>query len=475
MKRKRLTAILAIELTPDRLRAVEMRVEGEAGVRAARTVNAPLALNVFSAEPDLSAREIRAQLDAAGVRARACALCLPVENLLIQRVDLTGVPEEDVDSLIALEAERAFPFAPDEMLMAVSRGEEEGKRWATLAAVPASHLAPALEALRRAKLRVASVTPGVAALLDPGSDGPDAVLLAGERAFDFACAMRGGIAILRSFHFGELGEASEGAAFADDLQRELRMTLRRLPKAARESLRRVRVFEAERAPAEARAILEEELAAAGLAPVSARVTPEGALIEGEGAAAQAFPELARAAAGALLGRKPCLEFWRPREDRWRVALRRLMARGILVRLGLAAGIAAGLLILAFAVQVWRAGSLERRWARMKTEVETLESIHSALRDREPWLNTDPEMLGRLLALTEAFPETGSVWVRSIEMRAAGQTECQGFARNTASYLETLRNLRSVSGVEALQVGQVKGGDPIQFSFQYRWNKGASNE
>jgi hypothetical protein len=472
MKHKKPTSILGLELTPDRLRVIELRAHGET-VTAARTINVPMSLNVFTAEPELAGREVRAHLDAAELRTRACVLCLSADNLLLHRVDLTGVPEADVDSLLSLEAERVFPFPPEETIRAVARHTDPaGKSWATIVATASATLAPVLNSLRRAKLRLVSIAPGVTSLFDTNQENTAAVLLADRAGLQLAVAVNNAPLLLRPFHLDSI-ETDDEAENADDFQRELRITLRRLPRETLGKIESFRLFGSASLSADIRDIIREELDTVGLKAVEAGVSENGDIVEGNGATA--FPALLRAASRILHGGPPLLEFWRPSESRWRGTLRRLLAKGILMRLAMAGGAALLIVLIAFAAQIARATYLEHRWAGMESEVVRLETIRNTLSDRRDWIGTDGDRLAMLATLVGAFPETGTVWAKSVEIRESGLVECSGSARSTGAYLEMLETLRSVSGVTALQVGQVKGGSPIQFGFQYMWNKDASND
>lgn len=471
MKRKPLTTILGIELTRDRLSAVELRLKGGQTV-VERVAEAALAVDVMNSDPELAGSEIVSHLDAAGIRARKCVLCLSGESLLIQNVDLTGVEEGDVEGLLVIEAERGFPFAPEDLILASSRYvDPSGKPFATLAAVAVSHLNPLLAALHKAKLQVIGVTPSAPALLDTENRAVDAALVVDGKKLLFAVGAGQGVSLLRSFAgvtlLDDAKNADESADF-DELRRELRLTLRRLAPDLRAALKRVRIFGRRDIAAPIKEILEGELSDAGLRAVYAGVNETGTIVEAGGG--QPLPAVTRAAARILDGHAPALEFWRPREPRWRAQLRRLMARGILVRLGLAAGLAVFLLASAFAFQGWRLSSRENRWSAMRPDVDRLQAIQDGIRARRAWIDTEPERLDILRALTAAFPETGSVWLRSIEIREAGTVACLGFGKSNRACLETLKTLRDAPGVTLLQVDQMRGDNPVQFSFRYTWKK-----
>ena len=68
------------------MRLLQFEGGGVQGVAVRRTngsvevqhrFSAPLALNLLTDEPELVGREIRNQLDAAGIRERRCVACLP--------------------------------------------------------------------------------------------------------------------------------------------------------------------------------------------------------------------------------------------------------------------------------------------------------------------------------------------------------------------------------------------------------------
>ena len=49
------------------------------------------------------------------------------------------------------------------------------------------------------------------------------------------------------------------------------------------------------------------------------------------------------------------------------------------------------------------------------------------------------------------------------------------ARDNAALLRTLNQLRAADGVTDLKVDQIRGKAPMQFTFDFHWNKGGVNE
>jgi hypothetical protein len=100
-------------------------------------------------------------------------------------------------------------------------------------------------------------------------------------------------------------------------------------------LKQVRVFGGSKISSAVQEMIDDELTEAGLKAAPAGVTETGEICDGE--TGQDFPGGIRAASRALQSEGSVLEFWRPREGRLRAWVRRLLARGPLVRLGVAAG------------------------------------------------------------------------------------------------------------------------------------------
>src|SRR6185295_18400260 len=106
-----------------------------------KAFSATLSLDPLTAEVELAGREIRKQLDAAQIRERWCAVCLPLNWALTLTAKLPEIPEEDVADFLQIEAERGFPYGPDELMVAHSRFvTSKGEKFATLVGIPREHV-----------------------------------------------------------------------------------------------------------------------------------------------------------------------------------------------------------------------------------------------------------------------------------------------------------------------------------------------
>ena len=107
-KRKKLTSVLGLALDGSRLDGVVLR-RTNGSLQLQQSFSVALTLDPLTAAPELVGREIRNQLDAAGVRERHCVLGVPLKWVLTAHTELPPLPEADAASLLQMEAERGFP------------------------------------------------------------------------------------------------------------------------------------------------------------------------------------------------------------------------------------------------------------------------------------------------------------------------------------------------------------------------------
>jgi hypothetical protein len=67
-----------------------------------------------------------------------------------------------------------------------------------------------------------------------------------------------------------------------------------------------------------------------------------------------------------------------------------------------------------------------------------------------------------------------VWVKTFGIKDLSKVTFSGNARANRDLLKMLDTLRKTGGIEDVQVLQVRGGSPVQFSVSFRWNGGESH-
>src|SRR5450756_148052 len=175
-KSKKLTSLLGLTLDGTRLEGVVLK-RTNGSLTVLQNFSAQLTLDPLTAAPDLVGREIRNQLDAAGVRERDCIVGLPLRWVLTAQTELPPLPEADATSLLQMEAERSFHTDTAQLLVADSRSPLAGdKKFVLLAAILNNHLGSLAGALAAAKLRPVSFGLGSTALQPPGGEKAEGVL-----------------------------------------------------------------------------------------------------------------------------------------------------------------------------------------------------------------------------------------------------------------------------------------------------------
>jgi hypothetical protein len=452
-------SFLVLAFEPGHLRAALVR-RGKSAPPEVRAFSAPLALELLHPEPELVGREIRNQLEAAGVAERHVVVALPPAWVMTLAVALPpGLTADDRDGFLQLAAERGFPSAPEELQMVRCGWEAEGEGRVTLLAVARAQLDKLDLVLRAAGLRPAGFTlalPALPGAVGTAAEGQITLWLEADGAV-LLVGLQGAVVAWRALEATIEAEAGERVLHSAALLRELRITWQQVPEAARPALRRL-VLQGDPALVQAFAGAVEtwanetrlEVVAAGPGRV-----PGEELVE----------QLALARAR---GERRDLEFLPPRPSRWAQLAARYSSR----RLATAGAAVAGLLVLAglaFAWQEYRLWSLRSRWEAMAPAVKELETVQSRIREYRSWYDTSFRNLSILRKVTECFPETGAVTAKSFEIHGQTNVTVSGTARDNASLLRTQDLLRQSREVQAVKIEQIRGKTPAQFTFNFRWS------
>ena len=451
------SSLLGLAFDGRLMSAVVARRSGER-IEAAKHCHARLSLDPIGSEAALAGREIRGQLDAAEIHTRRCVVAIPVSWALSNHVSLPDLSGEDLASYLALHAEREFPFPPSDLALATSMpGEDETPRQALIAALPLSRLRALENVLHAAGLKPESITFAVTALARGAAAPGEALVLVSENTLDLCVSSASGVAALRALE-GPADRAADGFEFdTETLGRELRITLRRVPSAVSEKIKRLRVA----GPDALAVALESDLATHGtLSDIELARTELGGIAE------SSSPAFA-AAAGALRGVPPSFEFLPPKVSPLRRLASSAANRGVRWLVPAAIGVAV-LIGGLFFYQFHRLARLEQRWEDVRDDVAELEELQHNIRTYRDWFSNDAPSLALTEGLTEAFPEEGSVWARTVTLRDRTQVSCAGSARSNDAWLTLFGKLTADERIADLKIGQVSGDMPLQFTLSYSW-------
>ena len=441
---------LALTIESEGITLSVVHQEGKAGA----PISVALSAGELFENPAQAGAKVAAALDAAGIRERRCAVCLPLSWALTTSADLPEISPEDLRGYFELRAEREFSTA-DLRLAHNPYTLPDGQKRATLAAIPIKRMEAVETLLQSAACRPVSISLALKGSL--ARPEPMLNLLANGDQTDVLVSCGGGIAAMRTL-------SNPVSCGTTEFSRELRITLGRLPETLRESLRSARI------------VGSPEL---GLRQIVEKMGFERIFEEngGTGGAAVECAELHLRNASAPF------EFLVPQVSRWPAALERINTRRGHHALGLAAALIL-LPLLVFSVRSHMENSMNAEWNGMKNNVAELEVLQQKIRQFRPWFEPSPQKLLALETLVSTFPERGEIWTRSVQIAAISEKNdaasqlaqsngvvkitVAGFARNSATLLSLQDRLPKQPGVSALQLQQIRGNNPIQFSLNFKW-------
>jgi hypothetical protein len=472
-KRKKLTSVLGLTLDGSRLDGVVLR-RTNGSLQLQQSFSAALTLDPLTAAPELVGREIRNQLDAAGVRERHCVFGVPLKWVLTAHTELPPLPEADAASLLQLEAERGFPTDVATLQLGSSSCPlAADKKHILLAGIPSAHVGTLEKVLVAAKLKPASFTLGLAALQPPAAENSNGVLALaiGESTVSLQITCGGGVAALRALEGAIENPNGRPALLPDLVARESRITLGQLPAELRDAVKRIRIF----GPRDLAQQLADEM--------ELRFEPMGLSVEVVTAykpdefGVQLPPDVSLAAAFSLAARllveqPPVFEFLPPKLT----ILQQFAARYSSGRLRTVGAVAAGIVAivcLAFLIQEIQLWRLRSQWSGMAAKVAELQGVQAKIQQFQPWYDETYRDLAILRQLTLAFPESGIVTAKTIEIQAGSAVSCSGNAANNSALLATLGNLSGAPGVSNLKVDLIHGKTPMQFTFDFQYGNGGA--
>ncbi|MBI2949723.1 MAG: hypothetical protein HYY23_18990 [Verrucomicrobia bacterium] len=469
------SALMGLTLDKSRIEGVVLRRLNGA-VQVQRSFQTSLSLDPLTNDPELVGREIRNHLNEAGVRVKPCAVSVPLNWALTLQTKVPAMPEADVQDFLNIEAEKGFPYAPEDLFISISRFRApNGDQYATIVAIPRNHLTLLERALRAAQLKPVSFSLGISALQDLGKDPATGLLslVVGESSVELQVSSGGGVAALRSLEGAIEANGFERHIDADLIAREIKITLGQLPKEVRETVRKIKVFGRTELAQRLVKELSERLDTMGLEIGLGTAQPVNGFPVPIASDKGLSPALGMAAR-YIVGKPGGFEFLPPRVSPWAQFTARFASRKM-VSWGAVAGAAVFLIAGAFLWQQVRLSGLESRWKAIQPRVTELEDLQQRIRKFRPWFDNTARTLVILRKLTEAFPVDGAVTAKTVEIKDLFTVSCSGQAKDRESLLKVLERLRGSKEVADLKLGQIRGNSPLQFSFDLRWREGAAHE
>ncbi|MSU48514.1 MAG: hypothetical protein EXS37_05375 [Opitutus sp.] len=456
--KKRLQSVVGLSFADGQLSIAHV-ARAKSAVAVLRSSSAPLALDLLHPEAELVGREIKNHLEAANIRERHCVVALPPDWIISQHAKVPELSAEDTASLLQIEAEKGFPCDPDQLQIALARHRSAESGYVTQLAVRQDQLTRLAALLKSAGLKPVSFSLGLAAL--PGAVPPAGqgrmTLVLDPKGATLLVAAGGGIAAFRTLEATIESEAGENVVNGRALARELRITFEQVPVELRRDVKRLALRGDPKMAQQLAEILRDWAREAGL---EIAVGGPASRTVGEEIAEQL-------AMRQLKDGAPELEFLPPRPSRWALMMARYNSKR-LATTGFAAAAAAVIVVLAFGWQEYLRWSLRSEWDQMAAQVTELQTVQGRIREFRPWYDTTFRNLTIMKRVVECFPDNGSVTAKSFEIHGPMNVSVTGTARDNASLLRTLDQLRLAKEIQAVKIEQIRGKTPAQFTFTFRW-------
>jgi len=461
-KHQKHASILGVAFEGGAMTAIELHRREErceTGVMLRQT----LSQDILSGNPELLGAEIRKILEDAGVREKKCVVSLPLSWVYVIYQDIPeALTESDVDNYIALQIEKKLPFSPEDVVVSSIHFEAAAAgRRAVIAAVPVQHVRSLEKIMRASRLHVAGMALGVAALSGGEEDVFSVSFFAHQDGMDMVIGRGGKVYFIRSFPGAVSLEKEEPFVDAEMIIREMRITLGRLPEDIRAGMKSYRIL----GEASLVEIFKKELVPL-LSRMGLEFEDKKLLACGIEVSQMASPQTCAAAMNTLFGRPNHFEFLPPAAGRLEKLMGRISSRRLFWQAAAGAALAA-LAIIIFGVQALILGRYERKWSAMEPDVRRVSALQEKIRKYRPWHDDVIRSLSVLREITKAFPEEGSIWVKSVEIRGMASLQMSGEAKSEKAWLAMLAKLRENKTIGDLKVSQVKKGDGVlQFTISF---------
>jgi hypothetical protein len=473
-KPKRAGSILGLALDGNRLEAVVLRrANGTLQVR--QTVSTSLALSPLTDDPELAGREIRNALDAAGIRERRCAVCLPTSWLMTLQTKVPDLSEADRAGFLQLEAERGFHSGPEALFIVHSLFQPApNQQYATLMAVPRNNLNTLERVLRAAKLRPVTFGLGIGAVQPAAGDTHRVItLLVRSTAIDLQVSGGGGIVALRSLDGAIETQGAQKRISSELIAREIRITLGQLPGALAEGPGKIRIVGQGEMTRQFVQEISPRLAAMGLAVEATEKASNANFDKALPADLSASAALALAA-GWVRGAKTTPELLPPKVQQWQLWMSKGLSARKLIWVGEAAAGVVCCVLLAFGVQQWQLTNLRGKWAKLEPQVTELTAMQDQIRQFRGFYEAASREVSIWAKLAALFPRDNSVSLKTLEVRDQNSVTCSGVARDNDAFAKVFGKLSDATNEISDIHLDTSGQKPMKFTVNFEWLGGTAN-
>ena len=460
LKRKKRSQAIVLYVDGDQAFACSYRKRGR-GARLRAEGHSRLGQEINQIEPARLVDDLGGVFRQLSSTTKDCIVVLPAHLAPSIILTVPDISPEDRKGFIQIQAEQQLPLPLSEIHLATHEFQIGNQNHALVVGLQKDTVSKLNEAVIANGFQVASITVDIAGVVDHAVDGNDSLagscqLIQGQSSLTMVTHAEGGPTGVRHFHL------TNGGIDAATLERELRITLGQFPQSSQRQLTTLRTAKLPGVSSEQHVPISEYRSLAGLNVINGAETCD------------LFVPIA--SSFFLKGTSP-LEFLPSGTSRFGKIYGQFNSRRNLW-VGLMSVVA--LTAIVFLYQIFHLNGLQKQWnglnpfnpetgLSMKDSVAVVETVQGKRREFRPWFDSSVPSLTTARAITRAFPETGEIWLKQLNIRDDSKVMATGSSSDQNSLLATLDKLRITSGISNLELKSQQGSAPIFFSFEFDWN------
>ena len=457
LKRKKRSQAIVLYVDGDQAFAYSYRKRGR-GARLRAEGHSRLGQAINQIEPARLVDDLGGVFRQLSSTTKDCIVVLPAHLAPSIILTVPDISPEDRKGFIQIQAEQQLPLPLSEIHLATHEFQIGNQDHALVVGLRRDTVSKLKEAVIANGFQVASITVDIAGVVDHAVAGNDSLagscqLIQGQSSLTMVTHAEGGPTGLRHFHL------TNGGIDTATLERELRITLGQFPQSSQRQLTTLRTAKLPGVSSEQHVPISEHRSIAGLNVVNG-AEPSDLFVP----IASSF---------FLKGASP-LEFLPSRTSRFGKMYGQFNSRR---NLWVGSMSVVTLIAIAFLYQINSLNGLQKQWnglnpdtgLSMRGSVAVVETVQGKIHEFKPWFDSSVPSLTTARAITLAFPETGEIWLKQLNIRDDSKVLAKGSSRDQNSLLATWDRLLSTSGISNLELKSQQGSDPIFFSFEFNWN------
>ena len=457
LKRKKRSQAIVLYVDGDQAFAYSYRKRGR-GARLRAEGHSRLGQEINQIEPARLVDDLGGVFRQLSSTTKDCIVVLPAHLAPSIILTVPDISPEDRKGFIQIQAEQQLPLPLSEIHLATHEFQIGNQDHALVVGLRRDTVSKLKEAVIANGFQMASITVDIAGVVDHAVAGNDSLadscqLIQGQSSLTMVTHAEGGPTGLRHFHL------TNGGIDTATLERELRITLGQFPQSSQRQLTTLRTAKLPGVSSDQHVPISEHRSIAGLKVVEGTETSD------------LFVPIA--SSFFLKGASP-LEFLPSRTSRFGKMYGQFNSRR---NLWVGSMSVVALIAIAFLYQINSLNGLQKQWnglnpdtgLSMRGSVAVVETVQGKIHEFKPWFDSSVPSLTTARAITLAFPKTGEIWLKQLNIRDDSKVLAKGSSRDQNSLLDTWDRLLSTSGISNLELKSQQGSDPIFFSFEFNWN------